>query len=288
MPLLIDSITQAGKNTRPNEDRFGNIFDRLWIIDGATGQGDESYIDDPLSSDAEWLAGHLNGFLIRNAVQPFRVTLLHNARTEILSLFKKSAKKIPEVDYAWPSAAISLVHVGPETLTCLSLGDCTVLFQNKNGEVFGHKGDPIHQELDRQVVEKFIKMRQAGTLPADAELHNCRQALLPLIHPNRALANRDGGYGSFTLATPLREDFMRLSQRRTSDISHVLLMTDGFYDIVEAYKAMTDRELMEYALEHGLENIMQKTRAIENTDPYGITYPRLKRSDDATAALYSI
>lgn len=289
-PFLIDSVTLAGNDKKPNEDRFGRADDLLWIIDGATGQGDGNCVADPSSSDAAWLADQLQNIFIQNATASdrMRTEFLHRSRTKILDLFHKVARHIPDADYAWPSAALSMVHVGEDTTTCTSLADCTVLFRHKNGAVSLHSGDPVHQKFDKQAVDHFIKLRDSKILPADADLYHFRSALLPVIRPIRSLANRDGGYGSFTLAEPLREEFIRISHRPTKDITHILLMTDGLYDIVDTYKLMSDQELMDRALANGLNDLALQVRAIENADPHAKSYPRFKKSDDATAALFDL
>ncbi len=63
----------------------------------------------------------------------------------------------------------------------------------------------------------------------------------------------------------------------------VLLMTDGFSALVDAY-AVYDAEGLFAAVEaRGLAALGQELRAVEAEDAACVRYPRFKRSDDATA-----
>lgn len=85
-PRLIDSVTLAGNDKKPNEDQFGQVNDLLWIIDGAIGQGDGNCIAGPGNSDVAWLADQLQDVFTQNATEPDRnqPEFLHGARDKIL------------------------------------------------------------------------------------------------------------------------------------------------------------------------------------------------------------
>jgi len=68
----------------------------------------------------------------------------------------------------------------------------------------------------------------------------------------------------------------------------VLLVTDGFYALVEDYKRYGDRELIATAQTLGLSILGRELRHIEDDDPVGAKYPRMKKSDDATALLVRV
>jgi hypothetical protein len=68
----------------------------------------------------------------------------------------------------------------------------------------------------------------------------------------------------------------------------VLLATDGFYALVEDYKRYGDRELIATAQTIGLATLARELRHIENDDPNGERFPRMKKSDDATALLVRV
>jgi hypothetical protein len=68
----------------------------------------------------------------------------------------------------------------------------------------------------------------------------------------------------------------------------VLLATDGFYALVEDYQRYGDRELIATAQAIGLQALARELRHIEDDDPNGERYPRMKKSDDATALLVRV
>jgi len=65
----------------------------------------------------------------------------------------------------------------------------------------------------------------------------------------------------------------------------VLLASDGYYRLVDHYRAMNDTELVRQTCACGADTLLKQLRAIEADDPLAMTYPRLKIRDDATALL---
>ena len=58
--------------------------------------------------------------------------------------------------------------------------------------------------------------------------------------------------------------------------------------LTEDYKHYGDRELIATSQVVGLATLGRELRAIEDKDPEGVRYPRMKKSDDATALLVKI
>jgi hypothetical protein len=68
-----------------------------------------------------------------------------------------------------------------------------------------------------------------------------------------------------------------------------LLCTDGFAALVDLYRRYDAASLIERARTEGLVPLLAELRAIEQReDPDGLTYPRFKVSDDATAVLFEV
>lgn len=282
----VDSITLPGNSTKPNEDRFGQAGSVAWIIDGATGLGDGNCVARAGDSDASWLAQRMQDTYTDLAVSFTNpADFFYETRRRILEVFRQQVQSAPVEDYAWPSAATSIVAIRDDFIECASLGDCTVLFIRKDGGVQVHGGDPAHIKCDTELAQEMVRMRQGAP---EQDIQEIRaNVLLPHIRRNRSLANRDEGYGSFTLAVPVRDDFIRTSHAKLSDVSHVLMMTDGFYDLVAEYKAYDAITLAQAVFSPGLGALALQTRSIEDMDFKGIRYPRFKKSDDLTAALYT-
>jgi hypothetical protein len=68
-----------------------------------------------------------------------------------------------------------------------------------------------------------------------------------------------------------------------------LLCTDGFADIVDNYALCAATELVGRAASDGLGALLARIRHIEReADPNGLSFPRYKRSDDASAILLRV
>lgn len=287
--VLESSLSLPGRAGKPNEDAFGAAKNAAWIIDGATGQGEGVYIAGPEETDAAWLAGRMNG-VFSDLSEGFRSPLsgaafFSQAREAVLAEFNTHSSKKPEADYAWPSAAALRIVLDGAELRCDSLGDCTVLLRRENGKIDIHGGDPVHIACDARAIAELVRMRRTGEISAEADPLAARSILLPLIRRNRALANETGGYGSFTLSKPIASGLVRSTIMPATDITHALVMTDGFYALVEDYHDMTNESLFAASLGGGLNAVANRLRDIEDADPKGMTHPRLKKSDDATAVL---
>ena len=68
----------------------------------------------------------------------------------------------------------------------------------------------------------------------------------------------------------------------------LLLVTDGFWRLVDIYGRYDAESLFAAALGGGLQPVAAELRAIEAGDEECLRYPRLKTRDDATAVLVRI
>jgi hypothetical protein len=113
------------------------------------------------------------------------------------------------------------------------------------------------------------------------------ERLVPLIQQGRQLRNVDGGY--WVLDIPGRGlDHLQRVMLPAEQLGTVLLMTDGFYRLVDTYDAYADHGLLDAALSRGLAELYEELRSIEMRDPRCTAFPRIKAQDDATAVLARI
>jgi len=68
--------------------------------------------------------------------------------------------------------------------------------------------------------------------------------------------------------------------------ARLLLMSDGFSAISDAYRHVGDSELIELVEKEGLEHVYDIIRDIENKDAGCMKFPRFKKSDDASAVFF--
>jgi hypothetical protein len=70
--------------------------------------------------------------------------------------------------------------------------------------------------------------------------------------------------------------------------SLILLASDGFFALVSDYGRYSVEGLLSATERGGLAALGKELRAIEAADPKGLSFPRFKRSDDATAVLVAL
>ena len=107
------------------------------------------------------------------------------------------------------------------------------------------------------------------------------------IRENRLLANQPGGYNVVHPRVPWRSLLVRATHPvAPGDV--LLLVTDGFYRLIDHFGIHTEADLVEAALSQGLRPMIDRLRAEENADPHGVRAPRIKKHDDATAVLVRV
>ena len=132
------------------------------------------------------------------------------------------------------------------------------------------------------VREELTRLKAAGVAGKDL-----RRMLLPLEREFRSKANTDGGYAIVDLTIRWID---RIDQQsvRVSAGDRVLLMSDGFYRLIDTSATYTADTLMAAAVRNGLQPLYEELRALEAADEDCAAFPRDKVRDDVTAALLAI
>jgi serine/threonine protein phosphatase PrpC len=172
-----------------------------------------------------------------------------------------------------------MVGVEAGRLNIAFLGDSRILVETDDDEVHNFGINPSRSAFETNLAAKMIASRKGQPLgPA---------AVLPELRAVRNLANTPQGHWLLG-ADPNVGPHVKLASLALSGPATVLLATDGFYALVEDYQRYGDRELIATAQTIGLAALGRELRHIENDDPNGERYPRMKKSDDATALLVRI
>jgi hypothetical protein len=289
-----------------NEDGGGVRPDLAWLLDGATGLVQERLL--PGGSDAQWLVSEACSFFERriDTQRPIdggrliegerRAT--HSAAFQLLSALSeflttrfqaallrpqspdRSAGATADGAEAVPSAGLALAMIDGPSLTIANIGDCKTLVRFPSGALQSFGDSPV-TALDAQVVGKLIDLQRSRP---DARFTDLKRELAPLIKHNRRLKNQPNGYGVLEPG----QSWLQHVQYFTLEAApgtHVLMLTDGFYRLVDHYHLYTDESLASAAIDEGLESLACRLRRIESDDPECRAYPRLKPQDDATAQL---
>jgi hypothetical protein len=272
-----------------NDDQAGGVGSpergAAWVIDGATGLADESYVPGA-ASDAAWFAETLEQAMTRRAMLGGPIDRqLREAYGEAHAAFARLAPAgVP--DYARPIATVLAVSWlvedrGEVSLDYASLGDGTAIVAAHGlaPRVVGRARD---EQGDRQVNEAVQRLQAAGTGDPDAVM----AAMLDRLRQTRSRGVRR--YAAFAEgcaegAATLDREHLRLRPPGT-----LLLMTDGFYRLVDTYRAYSPASLLQAASLIGLAELGAELRRIEAADPVCKAHPRLKPRDDATAILLAL
>lgn len=269
---IIDHVTQPGSRERTNEDTYGHKGNTAWVIDAAGGLGNRRYIanDNGHDTDAAWLAHRLSLFFRNNAPAygGDLAGLLVAARQNLSHQFNAAARAVPMAGHNLPVAAVTLLHADAGNgVKIARLGDTVAMVQDSDYRIDGVFDNPV------------LRQAEARTLAAKRKGDD----LVAVQRANRANANGENGFGVFAL----RDHFAPLiTQKHIPDLKsgQALLMSDGFYRLVDVFGLYDNPALMGAVQHRGLAPQLDRLRKLEHRRDSG----QVKPSDDATAMFLRI
>ncbi len=275
---LLDSFTLPGDPTKPNEDSF--VFGPRFacVFDGATVLSEHLM---PGRSDAQWIAqfgarrlkAHIEaGDGLRDG--------LRAAAADAEKSFKALRKRPPEETFEIPFASLMALSLDGDALKALWLGDCAALIRTPDRAIA-----MLGETLARRGRERERAQRMAG--PKGGAGASVREKFLPALRASRNKVNTKDGDWLFA-PDPRCADHADVARAAALPGSLVLLASDGFLALISDYEKYSPDTLLSAAEAGGLAALGQELRAVEAADPDGRTYPRFKKSDDATALLLSL
>lgn len=270
---VIDAVCDASGAV--NEDRWGALDAAAWVLDGATGLAAQRLLPGP--SDALWLMERVDAGLKRHAaLADSLASALRPILEEAHAEFARTALRHDAEPADMPCGSLAMLRVTGGVAEMSSLGDCRIL--HGDGRVFGTSGVTA---LDERLVEEAVALQNQGVPHRDVW-----RRLLPITRRHRALLNRPEGYWTTDLAGA-GLDHIEIERVPARPGDYFLLMSDGFYRLVDTYRWYTYATLMD-AAQRGLAPLLRALRDTEAADPDCRTYPRLKPRDDATAVLVRV
>jgi hypothetical protein len=204
--------------------------------------------------------------------------LVESARASLAREYAELCRQAGFVPSETPFACLAIAHDAGARLELFNLGDQTTLVRGRDGDSLGKLGESTVRELDRQALDLLVNELRAGVEP-----HAARHARIrPTIVANRLLRNQLAGYDVLDINVSCRERFEHQSFERAAT-RDLLMMSDGFYRLVDTFGRYDDASLFQAADRNGLAALLAELRSIENDDPECRRHPRFKRHDDATA-----
>jgi len=270
---VVDQVSVA--SGLGNEDRVGTAPPLAWVIDGATDVVPEALTSG--GTDAAWFAAALERALRAVAAEDAEslAGLAATLAARIAPEFAAAARRPPEGRREHPSASGIVVRTRGAGLEYLSIGDCTLLAEDRGRRV--RIGVDEHDAGDRWVAEALTRRTAGAAAPTRADLW-------PQLRAQRARMNTEEGYGVFSI-TPTPARFVRHGTLPLEKGARILLATDGVMRLVDVFRRYDTAQLFEAAWAQGLAPLVAELRAIEAADDACTRYPRAKTSDDATALL---
>jgi hypothetical protein len=275
--LRNDIISHAGNPV--NEDIATIHNNSAWVMDGATGLYNKNLVDK--DSDAKWFVDEWNEYLFGN---------IENWNKSLKEIIKKGISIIKNKYYnlvdentieplAFPSSGIALVRWYDNKLEYLVLGDCTFMYKDKQGLVKSFKDYKLEQ-LDGEVISHINKLINGENI----SLLEARQKSMDMLIKNRLLKNTSEGYWILGFNESAADNCITGTIDLFEENEYeILLTTDGFYALIDKYKYTNESDIYKLLKDNTLNDLYQKIREIECSDESGIKYPRLKKSDDASA-----
>jgi serine/threonine protein phosphatase PrpC len=171
--------------------------------------------------------------------------------------------------------------VGDGTVEFLWFGDCAALVKQGDSPV-----TVVGETFDKRAAEA----QRARAIAKEKNLSPAAGFSRPeFIGALRNARNRinSGGHWLFSPDVRAASHVARRVVKAASGAT-LLLASDGFLALVSDYGVYSADSLMAAALSKGLAALGEELRVIEAGDAGGDTFPRFKKSDDATAILLKL
>ncbi|MFN3363706.1 MAG: hypothetical protein ACK40W_07060 [Allorhizobium sp.] len=279
---IIDTISDPGKDTRPNEDRLGDNSHAAFVIDGATGLGDRQFMDG-FGSDAAWIAEFAAlRFAERLDSSSDPKAVLRAVSEEGRDAFLATAGEQPR--YTWPLCSLTALQATSSGFRWFGLGDSCMYIMHDDGQSDFVIPIPGAYEWEQHRAAEHIA--RVGGIGAAGVANDDPQTLEDLRR-GRALQNTSGGSTWTFGIVPEAADYLAMVDVPVyGGGATALLCSDGLADLVALYKLYTPATLIQHAATTGLKSLVSELRHMEReVDPDGLKYPRYKQSDDTTAIL---
>ncbi len=278
---IIDEISLPGSPERMNEDALGATGTIAFVLDGVTGLADSPLLEG--RSDAAWVSAAARDLLLQHG--PGRGGdlrgLIKIVAEGIAERFLRERLRAPAERYEMPWTTLSMIGITPDVLHVAYLGDSRVVVETADGEIHNFGTNPTRTIFEQRLSARVVAERKG--LGIDA----IRATVLPELRRARNTVNTAGGFwllgADLEAAAHAGATSLALSGPAT-----VLLATDGFYALKDDYQLFDDRDLIATSQTLGLAEMAAQVRRIEEADPVGQRFPRMKKSDDATALLVRV
>lgn len=266
--LRILAATAAGDPSTPNEDRVDVRGNLVLVMDGLTTRTDTGCVH-----GVPWYVERLAAGILANSDAALRVALSQGIQ-RVSDLHRVTCDLSSP---GTPSAAIAALRTSGDRTEYLVLGDTTIVIDSKE--------QGLVVVSDRRIrTSAAVERHDANQYPIGSTLK--REAMVRMKRAELGERNTPGGYW-VAAADPAVVDQSVVGTIPTADVTRAAVVTDGVSRLVEDFDAMTWGELLDLVSTSGPEEVIRAVRSYEDRDPLGTTWPRNKKSDDASIAYIS-
>lgn len=285
--MKIEHISAGGNPALQRNDDHVALFASagvtdIVVIDGGSSVAERDYIDD-IHGDVAWFVHAFTSALERMLI-PGRdqSECVGMAIADVRAQFRQLAAGREVPAYAWPIAAMTWLRISQHDdaarASLYSLGDCKTLLYTPNGSCIDP--DPFVNPQEAVLQDAIARLTADGI-----EDPLCRREhMLPMLRARRESQNMAPAPGILCLEPngPFRA---RLRRVELPHDASVLVMTDGFYRLVDLYGLYTDATLVEACINLGLKAQLDELRNYEASSARTAARA-VKASDDASAAIW--
>ena len=279
---IIDTVSDPGKASRPNEDRLGYNGHAAFVMDGATGLGDRQFMEG-YGSDAAWIAEFGTTRLAERLdaiADP--ATVLRQISEEARDIFLGSAGDQPR--YAWPLCSLTGLQATPAGFRWFGLGDSCLYLLHDDGQSDFVIPIPGAYEWEQHQAAKHIA--RVGGIGSAGVANDDPETLEDLRRGRTRQNTADGTTWTFGIVPEAADHLAMVDVPVHGGGATAILCSDGVADLVALYKLYDPATLIQRAATAGLPALITELRHYERElDPDGLKFPRYKQSDDATAIL---
>lgn len=278
----IKYLSKQGDKIKPNEDKITIIDGAAWVLDGATGITGKKITEK--ETDALWYVEKINNYLINNINSSKSLKdIMKSAIREVKENYNtyEGYKNLDEVDY--PCAAIALVRFNNKELEYYVMGDCTLIYKEKDEKAVEIVDKRII-ELEERIldsIEKVSKEKEVSILEARKY---CDNEVLDV----RKMKNRSNGYWILELNEEAIDNGLYGKIDISKEVS-ISLTSDGFsqyydtFNLAEGYS-----EFINIVKETNIDDLYNNLYLSQEEDSKCNNYPRLKKRDDSSIVYFEV
>lgn len=276
----ISAINIAGDANRGSEDEIA-INDELgcaWVIDGASPLGSPRAFGG-CASEAQWYARRLSSLFQQQGTPTNPSFMFEEVINQIAHQYvhesKQDVEKIARHQLPSASALWCRWETEMRRLTFCGLGDCVGIALTDSGQI-ARASETLSQAQEQQNLRDWLETQSPDQI-------------WQRVASYREKMNQPDGYWIFSIH-PQAAHYAPVERFRfdTGERIRILLMSDGFYRLVQPYQRFSEVDLIDFISKYGLESAIQELRSYETSDADNRRYGRLKRQDDASACYFEI